>query len=304
MTNKEAEQKIKLAFLNAVPDIRDSVLSDCQTQKGAVTIMTDIKKKNPWTKRLAGIAAAFALLIGGITGFQVYQTNYTVASLISLDVNPSIEIQVNRKEQVLAVNARNDDAKIVVGDMDFKGSSLDVTINALIGSMLRNGYLNEMANSILVSVDNQDPIKGAELQERLAAEINEVLQTGTFNGAVLSQTISADPSLRSLADTYGITLGKAQLIQQIINQNTFYSFEDLVPLSINELNLISESGNLKLANVSSLGTASDKAYLGEEKAKDAALSHANVSADKITHYEIELDYENGVMVYEIEFQCV
>ena len=82
MTNKEAEQKIKLAFLNAVPDIRDSVLSDCQTQKGAVTIMTDIKKKNPWTKRLAGIAAAFALLIGGITGFQVYQTNYTVASLM------------------------------------------------------------------------------------------------------------------------------------------------------------------------------------------------------------------------------
>lgn len=303
MTNREAEQKIKQAFLSAVPDIRDSVLSDCQNQKGAVTIMTDIKRKNPWPKRLAGIAAAFVLLIGGMTGFQVYQANYTVASLISLDVNPSIEIQVNQKEQVLAVNARNEDAKIVVGDMDFKGSSLDVTINALIGSMLRNGYLNEMANSILVSVDNQDPIKGADLQERLASEINEVLQTGSFNGAVLSQTISADSSLRELANTYGITLGKAQLIQQIISQNTFYSFEDLVPLSINELNLLSESGNLKLANVSSLGTASDKAYLGEEKAKEAALSHANVSADKITHYEIELDYENGLMVYEIEFNC-
>lgn len=303
MTNKEAEQKIKQAFLSAVPDIRDSVLSDCQNQKGAVTIMTEMKRKNPWPKRLAGIAAAFVLLIGGMTGFQVYQANYTVASLISLDVNPSIEIQVNQKEQVLAVNARNEDAKIVVGDMNFKGSSLDVTINALIGSMLRNGYLNEMANSILVSVDNQDPLKGAELQERLASEINEVLQTGSFNGAVLSQTISADSSLRELANTYGITLGKAQLIQQIISQNTFYSFEDLVPLSINELNLLSESGNLKLANVNSLGTASDKAYLGEEKAKEAALSHANVSADKITHYEIELDYENGSMVYEIEFNC-
>ena len=303
MTNKEAEQKIKQAFLSAVPDIRDSVLSDCQNQKGAVTIMTEMKRKNPWPKRLAGIAAAFVLLIGGMTGFQVYQANYTVASLISLDVNPSIEIQVNQKEQVLAVNARNEDAKIVVGDMNFKGSSLDVTINALIGSMLRNGYLNEMANSILVSVDNQDPLKGAELQERLASEINEVLQTGSFNGAVLSQTISADSSLRELADTYGITLGKTQLIQQIISQNTLYSFEDLVPLSINELNLLSESGNLKLANVSSLGTASDKAYLGEEKAKKAALSHANVAVDKITNYQIELDYENGGMVYEIEFDC-
>lgn len=303
MTNKEAEQKIKRAFSHAVPNIRDSILSDCQNQKGAVTIMTDIKRKNPWPKRLAGIAAAFVLLIGGITGFQVYQTNYAVASLISLDVNPSIEIQVNEKEEVLAVNARNEDAKTVVGDMNFKGSTLDVTINALIGSMLRNGYLNEMANSILVSVDNQDPVKGAQLQERLAAEINEVLQTGTFSGAVLSQTISADSSLRALADTYGITLGKAQLIQQIISQTTLYSFEDLVPLSINELNLLSESSNLELVNVNSLGTASDKAYLGEAKAKETALSHANLSADKITQYEIELDYENGVMVYEISFDC-
>lgn len=265
--------------------------------------MTDIKRKNPWPKRLAGIAAAFVLLIGGITGFQVYQTNYAVASLISLDVNPSIEIQVNEKEQVLAVNARNEDAKTVVGDMNFKGSTLDVTINALIGSMLRNGYLNEMANSILVSVDNQDPVKGTELQEKLVAEINEVLQTGTFSGAILSQTISADSNLRTLADDYGITLGKAQLIQQIINQTTLYSFEDLVPLSINELNLLSESSNLELVNVNSLGTASDKAYLGEEKAKETALSHANLSSDQITQYEIELDYENGMMVYEISFDC-
>lgn len=303
MTNKEAEQKIKRAFSHAVPNIRDSILSDCQNQKGAVTIMTDIKRKNPWPKRLAGIAAAFVLLIGGITGFQVYQTNYAVASLISLDVNPSIEIQVNEKEEVLAVNARNEDAKTVVGDMNFKGSTLDVTINALIGSMLRNGYLNEMANSILVSVDNQDPVKGTQLQERLAAEINEVLQTGTFSGAVLSQTISADSSLRALADTYGITLGKAQLIQQIISQTTLYSFEDLVPLSINELNLLTESGNLNLANVNSLGTASDKAYIGEEKAKQAALSHAGAAADKIARYEIELDFEHGTMVYEVEFKC-
>lgn len=303
MTNKETEQKIKRAFSHAVPNICDSILSDCQNQKGAVTIMTDIKRKNPWPKRLAGIAAAFVLLIGGITGFQVYQTNYAVASLISLDVNPSIEIQVNEKEQVLAVNARNEDAKTVVGDMNFKGSTLDVTINALIGSMLRNGYLNEMANSILVSVDNQDPVKGTELQEKLVAEINEVLQTGTFSGAILSQTISADSNLRTLADDYGITLGKAQLIQQIINQNTIYSFEDLVPLSINELNLLSESCNLELAHVNSLGTASDKAYLGEAKAKETALSHANLSSDQITQYEIELDYENGMMVYEISFDC-
>ncbi len=302
MTNRDTESKIKRAFSNTVPDIRDSILSDCKTQKGAVIVMTDTNRKTFSPRRLAGIAAAFVLLIGGMTGFQIYRANYSVASTVSLDVNPSIEIQVNKKEQVLMVNPRNEDAEVVVGDMDFKGSSLDVTINALIGSMLRNGYLNELANSILISVDNQDPAKSAELQERLANEINAVLQTGTFNGAVLSQTISADSNLRALAEDYGITLGKAQLIQQIIEQNAFYSFADLVPLSINELNLLTESGRLNLANVNSLGTASDKAYIGEEKAKEIALSHAGAAADKLTQYEIELDYEHGAMVYEVEFK--
>lgn len=303
MADKNTEQKIKQAFSNAVPDIRGSILSDCKSQKGAVIIMTDTNKKTFLSRRLAGIAAAFVLLIGGLSGFQIYRTNYSVASTVSLDVNPSIEIEVNKKEEVLAVNPRNEDAKTVVGSMDFKGSSLDVAINALIGSMLRNGYLNELANSILISVDNQDPAKSAELQERLANEISAVLQSGTFNGAVLSQSIYADSNLRQLAETYGITLGKAQLIQQIIDQSAFYSFEDLVPLSINELNLLTESGNLNLANVNSLGTASDKAYIGEEKAKQAALSHAGASADKLTEYGIELDYEHGAMVYEIEFKC-
>ena len=303
MTNKDTEQKIRQAFSNAVPDIRDSILSDCKTKKGAVIIMTDTNKRTFSPRRLAGIAAAFLLLIGGMAGFRTYRANYSVASTVSLDVNPSIEIQVNKKEEVLAVNPRNEDAQIVVGDMDFKGSNLDVAVNALIGSMLRNGYLNELANSILISVDNQDPAKSTELQERLANEINAVLQSGTFDGAVLSQSISADSKLRELADTYGITLGKAQLIQQITQQSAFYSFEDLVPLSINDLNLLTESGNLNLTNVNSLGTASDKAYIGQEKAKQAAISHARASADKLTEYEIELDFEHGVMVYEVEFKC-
>ena len=48
---------------------------------------------------------------------------------------------------------------------------------------LRNGYLNDIANSILVSVDNADPAAAAVLQQRLAAEISGLLHTDTFSGA-------------------------------------------------------------------------------------------------------------------------
>lgn len=75
------------------------------------------------------------------------------------------------------------------------------------------------------------------LQEKLSQEVNALLQTNSFTGSVLSQTVSDDDELKTLAQTYGITPGKAQLVQQLIRQNTLYTFEELSRLSVNELNL-------------------------------------------------------------------
>ena len=300
MKNKDVEASIGRAFAHATPDLLDSVLSACEKQERKVICMTENKKRNPWIKRAAAIAAALVVLVAGAAGYLVYNANFAVSSTVCLDVNPSIEIKVNQKERVLAVNARNEDAKVVLGDMDFKGSDLDVAVNALIGSMLQNGYLSELANSILISVDNDDPSKGQALQQKLTEEVNALLQQGNFSGAVLSQTVSSDAELQKLAEEYGITPGKAQLIRQIVNQNPLYQFEDLVPLSINELNLLSDAaGGLEL--VDSVGTASDKAYIGAEKAQELALGHAGIAADDAAGLHTEMDYDDGVMVYEVEF---
>lgn len=303
MTEHELNTKIRQAFSHAAPDVLEAVLSDCEEQRGSVIVMTENQKKNPWTRRFAGIAACLILLLGGAFGLQTYQINSAVDSTVSIDVNPSVEIQVNRKERVLKIVPLNEDGKTIVGDMDFSGSDLKVAVNALIGSMLQNGYLNELANSILISVDSNDPVRGIELQERLTAEVSTLLQTGAFHGAVLSQTIVRDDSLQQLAQSYGITQGKAQLIQEILESNPLHTFEELTSLSINELNLLISAGQSAAAHVESVGTASDKAYIGEAKAREIALLHAGVSENALTGYEIELDTSWGVMVYDVEFKA-
>jgi len=259
------------------------------------------KKKSKWKRYLTAIAAVFVLLVGTVSGLGYYHTNIQVASTVQLDVNPSIEIKVNQKERVLQVVPLNNDGMAIVGDMDFSGSSLDVTVNALIGSMLRTGYLSELANSILVSVDNNDPQKSTELQERLAEEISALISGFAFDGAVLCQTVNRDEALRQLAEEYGVTQGKAQLIEEIIAQNAMYTFADLASLSINELNLIRETGGEGAGTIHVTGSASEKAYIGEPAAKAIALEHAGVADASITGYEWELDYEYGRMVYELEF---
>lgn len=72
---------------------------------------------------------------------------------------------------------------------------------------------------------------------------------------------------------------------------------------MNELNLIGESGTKSIANVTSAGTASERAYIGEAEAKRIALAHAGVNEGDIYDYEFEMDYEHGAMIYELEFDC-
>lgn len=295
---QEIKAMVKKAYTAATPDVLESVLSDCKNLKGRVTPM---KKKN-YLKSIIAAAAAVMFVLAGIIGVGTYQKANRVVSTVALDVNPGIEITVNAKEKVLDVKAMNEDAVKVIGDMDFKGSDLDVAVNALIGSMLRCGYLSEITNSILVSVDSSDAAQGEELQKRIAAEIEAILnQNG--GGSVLSQTVSHDAELEKLASEYGITLGKAKLIQQITSASPLYTFESLVSLSINDLNLLLNSGSINLGGIDRTGTPASGAYIGETEAKRIAFEHAGVAESAAVEYECEMDYEHGRMVYDIEFKA-
>ena len=297
MKTENINEMLKSAVSNAAPDVLDNVLHACDHEKGKVIYME--KKKNRSFAGFAAVAAVFVLLIAGIfiaknNGFGI--TNNSLAAVVSFDVNPSIELKVDNEEDVISVNGLNDDGKKVLEGMDLEDTDLEVAVNAIIGSMLKHGYINEMANSILLSVSGVEGYDADALETKLANEVNALLK----NGAVLSQNVSnADDKLVKLADEYGITVGKAALIQEIVKNSKTHTFEQLAGLTINELNLISE--NSKLDNIKSEGKASAKSYIGKDAALSAALKAAGLSKDQVKNIEIELDYEHGVMVYEVEF---
>ena len=301
MTEHDIEERVKSAFTSRVPDVLDNILSECDLHGERSITMTTKKSKNVIFKFAVGIAA-LVLAFAGVLGVRSYRANYSVASTISLDVNPSIEVKTNQKEIALEVNALNEDGRTVIGEMELEGSSIDVVVNALVGSMLRNGYLNDASNSILVSVYGENGDRSLTLQEKLTGEITELLNTDTFNGAVISQTITPDNELQTLAETYGISLGKARLIREVIAQRPECSYRELSELTINELNLMSKINGIDLNEVQIVGSASEKAYIGVDKAKEVAFSRAGViSESNVSKPEIEMDHEHGVMIYEVSF---
>ena len=120
------------------------------------------------------IAACLAvMLLGG--GGLFYQRANAVASVVSLDVNPSIELKVNRSEKVLVCTPLNEDAKAILVDMgngaDLKGAKLDVAVNAIVGSLVRNGYLNSISSAIMISVEDRDTARAEKLQRELTSTV-------------------------------------------------------------------------------------------------------------------------------------
>ena len=138
MDNEKLEQRIRDLAGHAAPDKLGDILAACQqdARKGIIIDMnSEVKKRRPRWTAIVAVAAAVALICAA--GFIGYGYGRTAAptedSVIMLDVNPSVSISVDAEEKVLAVTPLNADGNIVVGDMDFTGSSLDVTVNALIG---------------------------------------------------------------------------------------------------------------------------------------------------------------------------
>lgn len=285
------KKKIKGAFNSIV--LPDFDMNNLEKRKGMVLVKEERKKskKGLWITLSACVAVCVCLFIG----LGYFNNNMKVASTIGIDVNPSITVTVNKKEKVLDVTANNDDAKIILEGMDLAGSDINVAINALIGSMVKNGYIDELANSILISVDNPNSAESEALRQKIVDELNAFINSGN-NISVVSQSITSSSDKESLANSYGISVGKLELIEKLIAKNNLYTYEELKDLSINELNLLLGSAT---ENVTTSGTASDKSYIGKDKALEIALSDAGVSS--VTWSEVEMDYDDGFMTYEVEF---
>ena len=376
MTNEKMEQRLAAALEKTAPDDVNGVLSRCDERKGTVIPMTTKKTANrKWTTLVAACLAVMLLCGGGV----FYQQAHAVASVVSLDVNPSIELKVSRNEKVLACVPLNEDAKAILADMsngaDLKGAKLDVAVNAIVGSLVRNGYLDSISSAIMISVEDKDTARAEKLQRELTSTVDGVLQTSEAKAAVLTQTLTQDAAREQQARENNISSGKAALVNRVLAINPSLKFDALAKLSVEELKDLAEAGAPAMpigkdaaayaaeqyAGTTALDSVTAEvdseldespahyeveirsqsgeefeykidAYtgaileskreaadgteapvvqpskpaptgdIGHAKAKSIALNHAGVSENKAYDMEIELDDEDGTLVYEVEFK--
>ena len=295
MTNEKMEQRLASAVEKTAPNDVNGVLSRCDERKGTVIPMTTKKTtKKRWTTLAAACLALVLLGGGGI----FYQQAHAVASVVSLDVNPSIELKVSRNEKVLVCTPLNEDAKAILADMgdgaDLKGAKLDVAVNAIVGSLVRNGYLNSISSAIMISVEDNDTARAEKLQRELTSTVDGVLQTSEAKASVLTQTLTQDAGLEQQARENSISTGKAALVNRVLALNPALKFDALAKLSVEELKDLAEAG----APAMPIGTdkAMDIAAAAFGKASTAKMAYSAVDPEldeSPAHYEVEITSQTG-----------
>lgn len=237
---QQMEEQIKSALTDLTPDIWNKLDLSAPQELGE----SGRRKKTAGGKgisfvgraRTMAAAACLCLVLGG--GFSYYEFGQIV-TVVGLDVNPSVELCLNRQDRVVKSIAINEDGEAVIYQKNIKGRKLEEAVDSVITTMTEQGYLkkNESERSaVLVTVSSKKKEDGKqELCRNLSSNVEHSLAVNEVQAVVYEQPAVVEEEARQeilqLAEEYRISQGKASFIQALVEENENVQAEDVPSLA-------------------------------------------------------------------------
>lgn len=323
MGYKITKKEINSAFEEIVPLYAfEKIIAEIPAREERSGKMMTKKKHN--LKFLLPVAACLIVCFSVFGG--VLFNNQVAASVITIDVNPSVEITVNRNDKVLDVTPINEDAGTIIAESDFSDAELNEVVEEVITSMVQNGYMENENNSILVTVQNENEKKADELGKTVASEIDSALEKNDKKAGVINQTVTVSEDIRMFANDNYISYGKAVFIMNIASKDSSIDPVKLTKMSIADIIEIVAEKNIDISDFCSIEADADlwnsvydkilgiqddilmqnedvsnEVLISKTDAQIAALVHAKLDTSDVEGLVVELFKENARSAYYVEF---
>ena len=147
-------KNLKEAFdsIHADSALKESTRAFLREKTGNYTA-PEPRRRSGGFRRLAPALACAALLVVGLSGYQAY---FTPTSAISIDINPSVELEINRFDRVITVEGLNDDGTALAAELNVRFMSYDDALEQIIASdAIQQCLADDGVLSIVVSGDNE-----------------------------------------------------------------------------------------------------------------------------------------------------
>lgn len=169
--------------------------------------------------RYAPVAAALFLL-ALVGGYSVYRKP---VSYISMDVNPSIELNINCFGKVVSTEAYNDSGKTALKQISIKNVSYMQAIDRLLEDENYSNYLKE--DSVLVFTVISDH------SEKIVENLNVSEWTQKYNAL----TYTSDLSCMHEAHQHEMSFGKYRTYLELLEYDDNVTIEDCHGMTMGEL---------------------------------------------------------------------
>jgi Anti-sigma factor N-terminus len=178
-----------------------------------------VKKKMVFF-RLDQIKVAFvsvAALILLIISFLPYYSSNQVYAYMSIDINPSIELGVNRNLQVIKTKALNEEGKKILHNLqDWKKNKIDIVTKQIVELSQKYGYLQKGKEIIITTVVNDKEMP--KVEKKLERKIKEIKETYEHNEIKVT-AVESDMKTREAALKKGISTGTLLKLQGKVSQD-------------------------------------------------------------------------------------
>ena len=187
-------------------------------------------KKFKFILSFIAIFALVGIIVGCTTSAQAED------SYVTLDINPSVELIVSPRDKVIYANPLNEDAEILLVDLDLIGMDLEDAIDLIIETSIELGYISadeDIETYVSVSAINAD----AQVQERVQNKVKEHVNNAFQNKGLMgkAQDKGYQPEFIEEAESYGVTPGFLFLAKEAVELSDGLLLEDALLMTRDEL---------------------------------------------------------------------
>lgn len=156
------------------------------------------------------------------------------AAYVSLDIDPSLEISVDKHLRVIEVRWFNDEAANLVEQLSLEGKGLNDALVEVIDRAIAQNYIVAEQNQVIIATISSagtvaDPIDQVELHQVLE---NSVVSRG-FSGEV--KIYGASDKIRTIAGNRNMSTGRYLIYEQLIQSGHEISIEDINSQDVTQL---------------------------------------------------------------------
>lgn len=244
-----------------------------KTLEGMYSYREKRSRRAFFSQRGMGLAISFAIMLCiGVTGWQ---TVFTQAFALSVDVNPSIEMTVNRFDKVISAKGINEEGKEVIASVDIKYMNYADAVDCLLEEEKALGYLEE-EGTVLVAVACPEKEKAAQVKETIDTAQAETPQTVVV--------IHPKEAVVEKAQKEDMSFGKYQAYLDIQEVAPEVTTEEVKNMSVQEIASIMSGETTTQTGIAIGNNVSDTEKTPGSSSNDAApTANTNTSTNSSTN---------------------